>query len=723
MVERFLKSFKGKYLDLVILFFFPLAQVFINSNWIFNPIKALPSLPFQDTWFYNGNFFYFFDYVSRGVGSTHYFVERLPVNIPGYFLYHIFSPLKANYILHLGYYYIAIFSIYIILRILFNKRSALIASLAMGSYPWFLRAVGWDYVDGAGIAYYCLSMALMVLASKQYHWRTLLFSAGIATACLIYINLFWIPFALLLILFYITLNHLCQRRSLLWSGLFFGGGGLTITAFFSAFFYLASGRFLFFESSIKAIFNLSNSSRLTPLIDAMYSPMEPYWLILPVLFLISAFFLLASRKLNLKKTFYTIQFVLLIHFCLFFGFLIFWHIFFQPYLRIFLYMSYIIPATFLLFGALISNSLTELTDRQYYSIIILCVAIFISPLALTLSSEYFYTFANIQDNAVLLAIGCSILASFLLAQYRFSVPFACVAIAVIGFIGGADTNVYVQDRLKGRDNFVAVVSAIQAIDEIYPGDGRDLVFLYDNYNFDIPGVGVGGIYLDMWGNDYKEDGSFSWDWATITSSNNREILLIAQKRDAYESFDELLSKNYPPGIVQLSLQKHVPIKSGKVRFHLFLFHLTVQEQDHLYPGETFEFDRPFDGKNFYPLEYVQRVTYAWSGPETESEIRFKLGTLEKNAELSICVNATLQPEILDSFQLYVNNVFIPTVRSSDTDCYSLYSGTIPKEIINKHLSDKTVFSFRISKTVSPHELGINIDGRALGLSFDWIKIK
>ena len=194
MVEKCINDFKDKHLDLVILFLFPLVQVFINSNWIFNPVKALPIAPFQDTWFYNGNFFYFFDYVNEGLASTHYFVERLPLNIPGYYLYHLLSPLKANYILHLAYYYIAVFSLYAILRSLLNKRSALIASLAMGSYPWFLRAVGWDYVDGTGIAYYSLSMALMVAASKQRHWRPFSFGAGIATACLIYTNLFWIPF-------------------------------------------------------------------------------------------------------------------------------------------------------------------------------------------------------------------------------------------------------------------------------------------------------------------------------------------------------------------------------------------------------------------------------------------------------------------------------------------------------------------------------------------------
>jgi hypothetical protein len=719
MVEKILKDFKNKYLDLVILFFFPLLQVSINSNWIFNPIKALPTVPFQDTWFYNGNFFYFFDYANEGTTSTHYFVERLPSNIPGYYLYHLFSPLTANYILHLGYYYIAVFSIYSILHSLLNKRSALITSLAMGSYPWFLRAVGWDYVDGVGIAYYCLSMALMVAASKQRRWGSFMFCAGIAIACLVFTNLFWIPFALILVIFYIVLNHLNEKRNLLLSGLFMGGGGLTITTFFSVFFYFATGRFLFFEHSIKSALKISESSNLPTILEWMYGPMEPYWLILPILFLTSACFLLASKKMNPNNEVYVIQIIFLIQFCLFFGLLILWHVFFQPYLIVFLYMSYLIPSTFLLFGALISDSLADLTDRQFYFALACSIAVFIAPLALTLSSHYFIEFAKIQDNLILLVFSGSVLTGFLLIHNRFSVVFACAAIAIVSFIGGVDANVYVKNRWEGRNSFVAVVDAVNAINKIYPDNYQKLVFMYDNYNFNIPAVAIGGIYTDLSGNGYRENNPI--DWLTITSFNNRDILLIAQKGNAYKKIEKQFSEY--PDTIQFSLKEHVLIQSGNIDFYMFFFHFNFREYDHLYPGETFEFDRPFDGENFYALEKNKGMTSAWSGPETESEIHFKVGTLEKDARLSICVNNTLQPEILDSFQLYANNVYIPTKRSSDAGCYSLFEGTIPKTIVNENPLGSTVFTFRVDKTISPQELGINNDDRSLGLSFDWIRIK
>ena len=495
-------------------------------------------------------------------------------------------------------------------------------------------------------------------------------------------------------------------------------GGLTITAIFSGFYYFASGRFLFFEHSVRSVFYISKSSTLLPLLKYMYFPMEPYWLILPILFFISFCLLLALKKLNLKDRTNVIKIILLIQFCLTFGFLVFWHIFFQPYLRIFLYMSYVIPSTFLLFGALISNPLEKLTDRQFYFVSAGSIAVFLAPLGLSLSNQYFDNFLRIQDNAILLVSAILVLISSLLLRNRFSVFFASAAIAAIGFISGADANVYVQDRWKGQENFVAVAKAVNAINEVYPDNDQKLKVMYDNLNFDIPAVAIGGIYLDLSGHGYKENDPVGWD--VITSLNNKTTVLISQKGNAYNRLLKQFSAYSET--VKFKLREDIPIESGKVRFHLFLFDTYVQKQDHLYPGETFEFNVPFDGKNFYDPEENQGVTYVWSGPDTETQMRFKLGTLEKDQKLSICVHA-LQPEIMDSFQLYINNVNIPTMNGSDANCPSLVTAMIPKTIVNKNSSDSTVFTFRVNKTASPYELGINADGRKLGLSFDWMRIE
>ena len=150
MVAKRINAVFRKYFNTIVIFFYPLILVLINSNWIFTPASLSP-----DPWFYFAYFRYFNDYALSFPSNAHYFVERLTWDVPGYYINKIFQPELANYIIHLLVYYVAVFSLYGILKILFNRRSALISALLMGSYPWFLRAVGWDYVDGVESHNYC----------------------------------------------------------------------------------------------------------------------------------------------------------------------------------------------------------------------------------------------------------------------------------------------------------------------------------------------------------------------------------------------------------------------------------------------------------------------------------------------------------------------------------------------------------------------------------------
>jgi len=82
----------------VVVFALPLLITLINPNWIYNPNL----LNRVDTWIYNGLFRYFFDFADKHPSNWHYYVERLSWVMPGYVLYHIFSPEVANAVLHLG---------------------------------------------------------------------------------------------------------------------------------------------------------------------------------------------------------------------------------------------------------------------------------------------------------------------------------------------------------------------------------------------------------------------------------------------------------------------------------------------------------------------------------------------------------------------------------------------------------------------------------------------
>src|SRR5688500_12479746 len=135
-----------KYWHVVLLIVLPLLITLIDPNWIYNP----DVLNDVDPWIYHGLFRYFFDFATTSPSNLHYFIERLSWVLPGYVLYKIFAPVLANAILHLAVYYIGLFAIYGTARQLFGKTPAFIAALCLGSYTWFLRATGHDYLDGAG---------------------------------------------------------------------------------------------------------------------------------------------------------------------------------------------------------------------------------------------------------------------------------------------------------------------------------------------------------------------------------------------------------------------------------------------------------------------------------------------------------------------------------------------------------------------------------------------
>lgn len=133
-------------IDITILLLTPAFLCLVVRDWIFTPIGTI------DPYMYLG-YFRNFEHYFTFFGNA-YYGTRLPFIIPGYICYKIFPPLMANYVLHLGFYYLALFSLYFILRITVNRRIALLSAVFMGFYPYFLSAVGGDYVDGAGIAYF-----------------------------------------------------------------------------------------------------------------------------------------------------------------------------------------------------------------------------------------------------------------------------------------------------------------------------------------------------------------------------------------------------------------------------------------------------------------------------------------------------------------------------------------------------------------------------------------
>jgi hypothetical protein len=161
----------------------PLLQLSINPN-----LFVTPTMRLIDPWVYTGCFLSLRDYLLR-FGFT-YYVTRLSWVLPGYVVHHaIPSPIVANYVLHLAFFYTLMFSTYFLVASSADDRmNAFLATMLIGWSPAILLAVGWDYVDGAGITFLILTLCCLERASTARRPQGWALGAGLAIALLVAAN-------------------------------------------------------------------------------------------------------------------------------------------------------------------------------------------------------------------------------------------------------------------------------------------------------------------------------------------------------------------------------------------------------------------------------------------------------------------------------------------------------------------------------------------------------
>ncbi len=236
----------GLYLVAVLLL--PLLVLWHRDNVLSSPLLH------TDPWFYVGYFKDLADF-KRDLFPSFHAGSRYSWILPGYLVHSLFSPVIANLILHVTVHSVAVLSLFSILRVTAGRRGAFLTAMVFSLHPWLWAATGWDYVDGPGIAYCLLALALLTRSAHQPVRRASLFLAGVALAGMVYSNLSWIPVAPLLPLSYIVLVWAWHRtpmaRSLptvcLWSGAGIG----TVTAAFSGVHYMLDGSFWFLRPAIE----------------------------------------------------------------------------------------------------------------------------------------------------------------------------------------------------------------------------------------------------------------------------------------------------------------------------------------------------------------------------------------------------------------------------------------------------------------------------------------
>jgi hypothetical protein len=143
----------------------------------------------RDPWFYLGYFLFLPEHLRQFPDL--YYAARLPVTLPGFLLHQLLPPLTAYVVLHLVVAWTALLSFRGAAEALFGRAAALLAAIALGTHLFFVIAVGRNYVDGFGIAYFLLALLAVSRARADRPWAGFATAGGLSVA-VVGSNLFYV---------------------------------------------------------------------------------------------------------------------------------------------------------------------------------------------------------------------------------------------------------------------------------------------------------------------------------------------------------------------------------------------------------------------------------------------------------------------------------------------------------------------------------------------------
>ena len=378
--EKIIEFFKKKYLwikpryGFCAIGIFLIALILINRNlFISNPYIIM-----IDPWLYTGYFLNLKLYYK--MFGVLYYGTRFSWIIPGYILYSLFPTLTANYLLHFGFVAAAVLSLYYTLKNTISDRIGIFTSLLFGGYIYFLNEMGYDYISGAVITFFLLTILFLTISTKSRNRKYYLFLAGIFCISMIYANLFAIIFLPTLIAFLIFIHLYKHKFPIIPTISYFIFGIFAGSAVMEVFAYLSTGKMLVIleQVNIASYYNsISNPWGLSLekwIVNAS-------WLLLPLIIVIGCIlFLILQRSILRKKNskysygwFFTLNFLATI--LIFLGL----QIKGNPVFQVSYYACYLIPPMFLAIGAICSGMLDSLPPRQYYFILIFEMCLLLVP--------------------------------------------------------------------------------------------------------------------------------------------------------------------------------------------------------------------------------------------------------------------------------------------------------------------------------------------------------
>ena len=248
----------------------PIIMSAINSDWLYTGIGWL------DPWY---NVAYFLHYSDPTFLNSYYKSARLSWIVPGFAAYHVFTPVLANYLLHMGCLLISVVLFFLTVSRLFNSTIAFATAVCFAAFTPFHGSGGWDYQNAPAGAYYVLTFYLLTNAVLANDMRMRLLAAGAAYAGALHATISFVNMAPILAAHFIVLyrHQFFQLppwrivlRAAVWS--LFGAIALTVAL---GLVNVAIGRdFIFFQPMIDIVINYVGDNNY---VKQWWLPWSSYW--------------------------------------------------------------------------------------------------------------------------------------------------------------------------------------------------------------------------------------------------------------------------------------------------------------------------------------------------------------------------------------------------------------------------------------------------------------
>ena len=461
---------------LLVIFVLPWLLLAAGNNWIFDYVVAHKG---PDPWFYSG---FFVDFPGQlSTFPSTYYGTRLSWILPGYAAFRLFSPIVAEYVLHFGLFYVATICLYFTLKHTVGRRAGLLSAILMGGYGFFLWAAGWDYIDGAGIAYFLLTMLALTNAarSERRRARLWLIASGASYGAMIYSNLFLVIFTPVLVLYYLVGNYTQQRHSLKSGSLLVGIGFLTVSLSLAVTNQAMGGEFLFYGPSLRAAGALAAAPSRWKLPWQTWWK-QATWLVLPsVMFICSVAGVIRTWKSRADRlSCFVILFQLL--FLSWSLTMVLFDLRGGSVLQLTYYASFLIPTMFLAAGAQLSRLLNGLSAQRFGYVT--CGAMAIPLLAYRFPPDSWST-VFLNSCAPWIALGLVLMMATTLFLKRAQATAVTVAVVYLSIatVNVASAGFRTKQRGLSQAGFSAVIQSMKLTRSLEPG--ANLLFWY---RFDEP---------------------------------------------------------------------------------------------------------------------------------------------------------------------------------------------------------------------------------------------